>query len=666
MSRYLIGIDTGGTYTDAVIIDSDQNAVITAAKSLTTHSKLSDGVSSALEKVLDEASNLSASDIAQVSLSTTLATNALVEGKGSNIGVLLIGFDQDMIARTNIASAIPDAHVVAIEGGHRYDGHEYAPLDEQAVRDACSSLEVDAFAVASHYAVRNPQHERRASTLIHALTGKPVSASCDLSDSLNGPLRALTAAFNARIISLIVDLTNAVIESMNALNLKAPVMIVKGDGSIAAADSVIEKPIETILSGPAASVIGARYLTSLHNFVVADMGGTTSDVATVRNGWPALSARGSNVGGYRTLVHAIDMQTIGLGGDSGVEVDSASGLTLLDTRVAPISMLATLYPELEIELEAALSASGGMLSALDYLVLNLTESATLSAREQRFIATLNPARPNKSRNVINGAADRACVRALVDRGILRRSGFTPSDAAHVLGLQGQWSVRAARSAAELLGRASYRVAGSNVDEQVRNVCQEVVNLTIDKSTRLIINELSDTNFSDDNALVAAVAAGQDKINHLGVTFTSALPLVAVGGPANVFYPAVGQRLNIETHVPQHSHVANAVGAAVGMIRSEYTIEITLNERGGYLIHTGAEPESEIDPTAALARAENLARQQVQALQETKGGQSSDVTLDVQRIQLPEVDDDSGLISARVTASCDSLPGENARRLEANE
>lgn len=100
-------------------------------------------------------------------------------------------------------------------------------------------------------------------------------------------------------------------------------MIVRGNGALARAQSVLEKPIQTILSGPAASIIGARSLSGLEYFIVSDIGGTTTDIATVRGGWPKLNPKGANVGGFRTLVRAIDMATIRLGGDSEVQFNTA-------------------------------------------------------------------------------------------------------------------------------------------------------------------------------------------------------------------------------------------------------------------------------------------------------------------------------------------------------
>jgi len=675
MTNFTIGIDTGGTYTDAVVIkrqassnkknktDNAEN-ILASVKSLTTHGNLSEGISDALAKALDTAIKKSdgafkPENVSLVSLSTTLATNALVEGQGSSLGVFTLGFNQAMVERTEIAKAIPDAKILNIKGGHVYTGREQEPLDEAAIRKALSGTmgKVDAYAVAGHYAVRNQTHERQAQKLIHEITGATVTASCDLSDSLNGPKRALTAAFNAQIVSLIVQLENAVRGSMNELGLDAPIMIVKGDGSIASADSVMQTPIETILSGPAASVIGARYLTGEADFLISDIGGTTTDVATVIDGWPALNDAGADVGGYRTLVKAIDMKTLGLGGDSEVDIGEMLRLSLLPNRALPLSMLATKWPHIESELKLALMADSGMRSAIQYLLLQPSDSTDFTEYEKEFIDLLDTEKPVLFRKVVASAKDRSCLRRLMNRGVIRMSGFTPSDAAHILGFQSQWNTQAALYAAELLGRATGRVTGANVEDEVKALAEEVFEAVVDKSTRLLINQLAGTQFDENDPLITAAANGKAMMHDMQIRLSSRLPIVAVGGPAKIFYPEVGNRLGQEVLVPEYSHVANAIGAAIGMVRSSCSIEITQHQNGKFLIHANEEIINIESPTEALEQAQKIAIDSVRKDATDKGGKTiddKDIAVNIDRIDIPGMDGDVGLISAKVTAECESV------------
>ena len=320
---FFVGIDTGGTYTDAVIIEHDTQKILGRAKALTTKGDLSIGVKEALATVMQTLpSGVKSSAIGLVSVSTTLATNAVVEGHGSPVGVFLIGFDSQMAERTGIAKAFPNVPLRLIGGGHDHNGDPMISLDVAALVREAELLkgEVSAFAVASAFAVRNPEHEKIARDIIMRVTGKPVTLSTELTSSLDAPRRALTAVLNARLISRISMLIDAVRLAMGELHISCPLMVVKGDGTLARAENVAFKPIETVLSGPAASLVGAKWLSGLDDFIMSDIGGTTTDIGILQGGRPRVAEEGAEVGGWRTMVKAIDVTTIGLGGDSEVHL----------------------------------------------------------------------------------------------------------------------------------------------------------------------------------------------------------------------------------------------------------------------------------------------------------------------------------------------------------
>ena len=156
--------------------------------------------------------------------------------------------------------------------------------------------------------------------LIEEISGRPVSASHQLSAKLNGPKRAMTALLNARLVGMIDRLIGRAEDVLKTLGVTAPMMVVRGDGALISAEQARERPIETILSGPAASLVGARWLTGADHALVSDIGGTTTDVALLRGGRPSLDPAGARVGPFRTMVEAVAMRTIGLGGDSCVDM----------------------------------------------------------------------------------------------------------------------------------------------------------------------------------------------------------------------------------------------------------------------------------------------------------------------------------------------------------
>ena len=665
MSAFNIGIDTGGTYTDAVVIDTNQRKVLASAKALTTRGDLSIGVLESLQKVLDESrGQLDPQQIGLVSLSTTLATNALVEGKGSAIAVILLGFDDTMLERTELKTALPAAKVVRIAGGHKYDGSELAALDEAALLAELETLAgtVDAYAVAGVYSVRNSSHERRVQALIQQQTGCPVTASCDLSEALNGPRRALTAAFNARIIAMIVALINAVKSALQAQGIKAPLMVVKGDGSLASAQAVMEKPIETILSGPAASVIGANFISGLKDFIISDIGGTTTDVAIVRNGWPALNEKGAMVGTHRTMVKAIDMQTIGLGGDSEVSVDALGKVSLQANRVVPVSLIGARWPSVQKALQSSLAQGMGLGIATLFLLRPegfdpANDPVDLTAAEKSLLAAIGE-EPLPWTQVISSVSDRRRALRFVERGLVQLAGFTPSDAAHVLGRQSQWSKEVAELTCLMIGRSYGKISynEANREAECQAFAQEIFEVMVAKSVHVLLESLAGCSFAANDPLVSLIASGKTKLNDLRVSFIPSIPLVAVGGPAPVFYGEVGKRLGVATLIPAGSEVANAIGAAIGLIRVQAVVTIGLREHGGFNLHQhSGEPLVFMDASAALAEADRLVRQAAEIKAEQMAGKVLATEVHIERLDVPGLTGDAGLISATLTAECLAQP-----------
>jgi N-methylhydantoinase A/oxoprolinase/acetone carboxylase beta subunit len=338
----LLGIDTGGTFTDAVVYDEANATVVATAKSPTTHHDLSIGISGAIDAALAAAA-VPPSRIELVSLSTTLATNALVEGMGRPVAAIIIGFDEAVIERNGLAEALAGDPAIFLPGGHDPHGSQADALDldelERRVRAVAD--DVDGFAVMAQFSVRNPEHELAATALVRRITGKPVTMSHVLSAKLNGPKRAVTAILNARLIPIIDNLVETTLRTLTERGVGAPLMVVRGDGSLVSAEFVRERPIETILSGPAASLVGAAHLTGLADAIISDIGGTTTDIAVLRNGIPLVSHEGATVGGHRTMVSAVAMHTHGLGGDSQVHHDDrAQGAVVIvgPRRVIPVSL----------------------------------------------------------------------------------------------------------------------------------------------------------------------------------------------------------------------------------------------------------------------------------------------------------------------------------------
>jgi N-methylhydantoinase A/oxoprolinase/acetone carboxylase beta subunit len=656
---YFIGVDTGGTYTDAAVIAATTHKVIASAKAITTKGDLAIGVTEAITRaVASLPKGLKPEDISLVSVSTTLATNAVVEGHGSSVGVILAGFDAQMAERTGIAKAFPGMPIELIAGGHDHNGDERVTLDRTALAAALERIgtKCDAFAVAASFAVRNPAHEHAIRDIITTSTGKPATLSTELSSALDAPRRALTAALNARLISRISLLIEAVGRAMDSLKIVCPLMIVKGDGTLALAETVAKRPIETVLSGPAASLVGARWLSGLGDFIMSDMGGTTTDLGVLQNGRPRVTEEGAEVGGWRTMVKAIDVRTIGLGGDSEIAFGPDGALSVGPQRIVPVALIADRFPEVIAMLDSDLADNEGGSMHGRFVVHPFGASARqsmsdLSARE-REILDLVTDRPKSIRKVAVSSGAQRALTALKRKGLIQICGFTPSDAAHALGLQANWSRPAAEKAAELLVR--FREMKMPTPERVHEFCEEVWSEVVRLTGRVVLDMALGQKTGAD-ALLDAVCSGRGSLGLARIGISPQVPVVAVGGPVKIYYGEVGQRLGAEIVFPEFCDVANAVGAATGVVARSVTITIEGDGSGIFRVHGPEGTESLGSGAAALAAAEMLARKTALAAVAQMGASHAEVKLSTAKSHLPDALDDNGLLKAEVTAEAIGRP-----------
>ncbi len=654
-----IGIDTGGTYTDAVIVDTHEHRVLASAKALTTKGDLSIGVANALRAILERvAPTTTADQIGLVSVSTTLATNAVVEGHSDDVGVVLIGFDDAMAERTRIEASFPRSPLVRIDGGHDHNGEARKPLDEDLLRSTIARLaqSTTSFAVSSTFAVRNPAHERRAAEIITEMIDAPVTMSCDLTSALDAPRRALTAVLNAQLVGKISALIDAVAKSMTVSGIEAPLMLVKGDGSRALATSVRRRPIETVLSGPAASLIGASWLTREQDFLMSDVGGTTTDVALLRGGRPQLVEHGAEVGGWRTMVRAIDIRTTGLGGDSAVSYDGKR-VVLGPQRVVPLSLLAREHPEIVEWLRADLRDSRDSNSMHGQFVLRPFGTdqgpAVVSDPVEAQILGRVAASPSPLRRVSGSPRAQRAIESLRRRGLIQLSGFTPSDAAHVLGQQSNWPGEAAELGARIGARFRFMKEPTEADAQRHAV--DVREEMIRRSVLTFIEAATEDAAASSSPIYEAIASGSPTRGTLQHSVSLDIPVVGVGGPAPVFYPEAARRLGASLILPEFGDVANAVGAATGVVTRTVHATVSGDASGTYRAHGPREARTFGDVAQALRWATDEAHENAIAAVEAMGAPHPTTTLAVEKILIPGFTTDVGLLSAEITVVATGWP-----------
>jgi len=658
-----LGVDTGGTYTDAVILDEGANRILGKAKALTSRHDLAVGIGQAVDAAI-AAAGVAAQDVALVSLSTTLATNALVEGQGARVALVFLGFDDSDLSRGGLTEALKGDPVIRLPGGHTHAGTEVTPLDltllELLVREQAD--EVSGFAVAAQFATRNPAHEIAARDLIRRVTGRPVTCSHELSANLNGPKRALTAVLNARLIGMIDRLVAACERHLVQVGIDAPLMVVRGDGALISAAMVRERPIETILSGPAASIVGARWLTGEPDALVSDIGGTTTDVALLRDGLPEIDPEGARVGGFRTMVEAVAMRTSGLGGDSEVHLVTEGlkgGLRLGPRRLMPVSLLAVDHgPMVHAALDRWLSSDA--VGEMDgrFVVPMTGQRGGLNARDLAVLDRIN--QPMPMAQALTSRLEVAALERLVARGLVMLSGVTPSDASHVLGRLSDWDGAAAEKALRLMARrrtgAGERFAQGS-EALARAIVDQLTQQTVDCLLEAAFAE--DPAFDDDlpEALARHALARLGLDRHRGVVETTlrlGVPVIGLGASAPSYYGAVGDRLGCRMILPEHAGVANAIGAVAGQVSQRATGTISAPAEGRFVAHLAEGVQVFTSSEAALAALESALV--AEASDRAREAGAVDLRLTVDRdVKEVEIEGRTMFIEAKVTVTASGRP-----------
>ncbi|MCP4541759.1 MAG: hydantoinase/oxoprolinase family protein [Chloroflexi bacterium] len=617
-----LGIDTGGTYTDAVLVDHASGEVLSGDKALTTRHDLSIGIGQAVAAVF-EGNGVSPAKVDFVALSTTLATNAIVEGRGGPVCLLLIGYDPVLIQQYGFERDLVTQDVVYLRGGHDGLGNEVEPLDEAAVRDAILARRerVDAFAVSGYFGVRNPAHELRVRALVDELTGLPVTCGHELTTRLNAVRRATTTALNARLIPLLRDLISTVRRALDEQAITAPLMVVKGDGSLVRAEWAMKRPIETILSGPAASVVGAWHLAGRRDVWVVDVGGTTTDIAVLHDGRPRLNPEGARVGQWQTMIEAVDVHTVGQGGDSLVRLDGNRQLTIGPRRVVPLCLLASEHSGIVDELQRQIARDRKDSLTGQFALAQRQTFHGLADEERGLLEHLAPGPKS-----LDFLADKLRYRSVVERqvkeletrGLVLRAGFTPTDALHVLGRFERWDVEASRIGAELL------VAQLDLSPEV--FCERVVagvsNRVVRELVSKVLNdEVTLPNWAQEPAATALLdrALGNALDSDLDCQLKLRQPLVAVGAPVKAYIPRVAQRLHTELIIPRRAEVGNAVGAVAGSVVQQ--LRATIRPFDGELGFRLLLPDGVCDFDTleeAVAHAQQVVPEQLRALARQAG------------------------------------------------
>ena len=335
----LLGLDVGGTFTDAVIIDAHR--VVATAKRRTTKDNLMNGIGEALDAVLE---GYDTSNIEQVTLSTTVVTNTIVEAKEQVVDLYVITGPG-----RNVDDIFP-VEPIYLQGytDHRGIVVERTPAD--AVRGIANMVQArsgtDLAAVSAKFGVRNPQEELSITEELKN-TYHTISNGSLLSGSLNFPRRTISAYFNSAVTPVFTVFKKNVEDALSARNILAPLHILKADGGSLPMKHMVSRPVETAFTGPAATVLGLSALGVIGNkhTVALDIGGTTTDISLWKHGKPLMTKNGVSIREYPSAVRSFAVTSVGIGGESVIRLKNGN-LTVGPERVGPSVALGGIEPTL--------------------------------------------------------------------------------------------------------------------------------------------------------------------------------------------------------------------------------------------------------------------------------------------------------------------------------
>jgi len=337
-----VGIDVGGTFTDAVAIDNDTLEIISQIKVMTTHDAprgVAEGVVQALHKLLAEGA-FAADEVVFIAHGTTQATNALLEGDVVKVGVIGMGSGLDGLrARGQCRiESIPLSQGHMLETAYTYLDTAQPPTDEQ-IQEAIQEMQACAaqVVVASEaYSVDDPRNELRVMEKVRE-SGLPACGTHQISKRYGLKIRTRTAVVNASILPKMTRTADMTESSVHEAGIPAPLMIMRGDGGAMSIDEMRTRPILTLLSGPAAGVAGALMYARISDGVFLEVGGTSTDISAIRNGQVAVDY--ATVGGHLTYLPSLDVRTVGLAGGSMIRLRDGQ-LAEVGPRSAHIAGLA--------------------------------------------------------------------------------------------------------------------------------------------------------------------------------------------------------------------------------------------------------------------------------------------------------------------------------------
>ncbi len=617
--KIAIGIDTGGTCTDAVAYDYDENRVLAKGKTLTTREDLSVGIAKALDTLPQEYIR----DAVLISLSTTLATNACVEDKGARAKLVIFGLTDDLMERYGVEKkyGIRREAVRCVDTHSSADGSYIDEPDWDALFREFGPWIADAdyMAAAELYgASTGAPCEKRFKAQLLERRGLSCVCANELTDRIDVIQRGATALLNARLLPVIREFIEIALADIRRRGCAAPVMVVRSDGSLMNTDATKLKPVETILSGPSASILAGKAFTKEENYMVVDMGGTTTDVSMVCDGKTVNAGQGIRVGGWRTSVDGVFVDTFALGGDSTMRIEKGV-LKIFPRRSIPLCTAASRWPQVLPMLRQVLQMGypSAKYSFHEFFVLmkDPADRSRYSREELRLTDLLRdgPLSVYCLKEEKGFSFSSVDTERLEQEGVVMRCGLTPTDFMHIRGDYTEFDAEASRLAAQFVLKNSALPYGA---EDVAALAEEAYGVVGQKMYANLVRILLSREYGKAfdaglDAQIELLAEGtwkkrkQEGFSRLKTAFRTDMVILGMGAPTHVFLPEVAAALGTKCVLPEHAEIGNAVGAVMAELIARASVSVTQWDEGGltYLVHTpeGSVKFRDLGEAAALAR-----------------------------------------------------------------
>lgn len=562
----LLGLDVGGTFTDAVIIEGHR--VVSSAKRRTTKDNLMQGIGEALDAVL---ASCDTSNIEQVTLSTTVVTNTIVEEKEQVV---------DLYVVTGPGRNVDDIFPVSpiyLQGYTDHRGIVVERTSTDGVRDIARMVQArsgtDLAAVSAKFGVRNPQEELSITEALQDMYNT-ISNGSLLSGSLNFPRRTISAYFNSAVTPVFTVFKKNVEDALSARNIKAPLHILKADGGSLPMEHMVSRPVETAFTGPAATVLGLSALGAIGNAhtVALDIGGTTTDISLWKHGKPLMTKNGVSIREYPSTVRSFAVTSVGIGGESVVRIVDGE-ITVGPERVGPSAALGGNEPTL-----------GDALIALGHASYGDAELATQSLQQLADVLQANGKHGERENTFGN------------------YSGNTFED------------------------YSENTFEDHNSEKQcTRNMSAlDIAQLIVEKALETIQHGIDEVVQAENKRPVYVVA---DIVNP--DVFVSA-QIVVVGGTAPSLGASIGEYLDLPVTIPENAAVANAIGAALALSTIELTVHVDTKRRLLVIPELGIKQQ-----ICTLKRAEQVVERAKEALMEEALRLGLDKTQEVEVISIED-------------------------------